>query len=50
MNGRWPTRTRITDSGRPPYLIRQDVYAGLPWDRVLADLDDIMSAAYSVSL
>jgi xylitol oxidase len=30
--------------------VRQDVYPGLSWDRVLAGLTDIMSAAYSVSL
>jgi xylitol oxidase len=42
--------TRVTLDIVPSYLIRQDVYAGLPWGRVLAQLDDIMSAAYSVSL
>ena len=42
--------TRVTLEIEPSYLIRQDVYAGLPWGRVLADLDDIMSAGYSVSL
>jgi alditol oxidase len=41
---------RITLDVQPTYLIRQDVYAGPTWDRVLADLDAIMSAAYSVSL
>lgn len=42
--------TRVTLDVEPSYLIRQDVYVGLPWGRVLADLDNIMSAAYSVSL
>ena len=42
--------TRVTLDVEPSYLIRQDVYAGLPWGRVLANLEDIMSAAYSVSL
>jgi len=42
--------TRVTLDVEPSYLIRQDVYVGLPWGRVLADLEDIMSAAYSVSL
>jgi len=42
--------TRVTLDVEPSYLIRQDVYAGLPWARVLADLESIMSAAYSVSL
>jgi alditol oxidase len=41
---------RVTLDVQPTYLIRQDVYAGPKWDRVLADLDAIMSAAYSVSL
>jgi xylitol oxidase len=42
--------TRVTLDIEPSYLIRQDVYADLTWGRVLADLDDIMSAAYSVSM
>ncbi len=41
---------RVTLDVEPAYLVRQDVYAGLSWDRVLADLDGIMSAGYSVSL
>jgi xylitol oxidase len=41
---------RVTLDVQPSYLVRQDVYAGPKWDRVLADLDAIMSAAYSVSL
>ena len=41
---------RITLDVQPSYLIRQDVYDGPTWDRVLADLEAIMSAAYSVSL
>jgi xylitol oxidase len=42
--------TRVTLDVQPSYLIRQDAYAHLPWDRVLGDLEAIMSAAYSVSL
>jgi alditol oxidase len=41
---------RVTLDVEPSYLVRQDVYAGLSWDRVLADLDGVMSAVYSVSL
>ena len=41
---------RVTLDVQPTYLVRQDVYAGPTWDRALADLDAIMSAAYSVSL
>jgi xylitol oxidase len=41
---------RVTLDIEPSYLVRQDAYTALPWDRVLAELDGIMSAAYSVSL
>jgi xylitol oxidase len=41
---------RITLDIEPAYLVRQDAYTALPWDRVLTELDDIMAAAYSVSL
>ncbi len=41
---------RIALDVEPSYLIRQDVYTELSWEHVLADLDGIMSAAYSVSL
>jgi alditol oxidase len=48
--GAFGVTTRITLDVEPAYLVRQDAYTALPWDRVLAELDDIMSAAYSVSL
>jgi xylitol oxidase len=41
---------RVTLDVEPAYLVRQDAYTALPWERVLAELDGIMSAAYSVSL
>jgi len=41
---------RVALDVEPSYLVRQDVYAGLPWDRVLTDVDEVMGAAYSVSL
>jgi len=41
---------RVTLDIEPSYLVRQDVYAGMSWDGVLAGLDAVMSAAYSVSL
>ena len=41
---------RITLDIQPSYLVRQDAYTHLPWDRTLEDLDAIMGAAYSVSL
>src|SRR3984885_10770153 len=41
---------RVSLDIEPSYLVRQDAYTALPWDRLLAELDAIMSAAYSVSL
>jgi xylitol oxidase len=41
---------RVTLDTEPTFLVRQDAYTGLAWDRVLADTDAIMDAAYSVSL
>jgi xylitol oxidase len=41
---------RVTLDTEPTYLVRQDAYTGLAWDRVLADTDAIMAGAYSVSL
>jgi xylitol oxidase len=41
---------RVTLDIEPTYLVRQDAYTGLPWDRVLADIDGVLGAAYSVSL
>ncbi|HZZ95860.1 MAG TPA: FAD-binding protein [Jatrophihabitantaceae bacterium] len=42
--------TRVTLDIEPTYLVRQDAYTGLRWDRVLADVDGVLGAAYSVSL
>ena len=41
---------RVTLDIEPSYLVRQDAYTGLRWDRALTELDAIMSATYSVSL
>jgi xylitol oxidase len=41
---------RVTLDIEPTYLVRQDAYTGLSWDRALADLEAIMDGAYSVSL
>ena len=41
---------RVTLDIEPTYLVRQDAYTGLPWDRVLADVGGVLGAAYSVSL
>jgi xylitol oxidase len=41
---------RVTLDIEPTYLVRQDAYTGLPWDRVLADIDAVLEATYSVSL
>lgn len=42
--------TRVTLDIQPSYAVRQDVYTGLSWDALLADVDSIVSAGYSVSL
>jgi alditol oxidase len=41
---------RVTLDIEPTYLVRQDAYTALPWDRLLADVDGVLGAAYSVSL
>jgi alditol oxidase len=41
---------RVTLDVQPGYLVRQDAYLGLSWDRVLSGLEEVMAAAYSVSL
>jgi alditol oxidase len=41
---------RVTLDIEPTYLVRQDAYTGLPWDRLLADVDGVLGGAYSVSL
>jgi alditol oxidase len=48
--GAFGIAVRIALDIEPSYLVRQDAYTALPWDRALAELDGIMSAAYSVSL
>jgi len=41
---------RVTLDIEPTYLVRQDAYTGLSWDRLLADVDGVLGTAYSVSL
>ncbi|WP_375405646.1 FAD-binding protein [uncultured Amnibacterium sp.] len=41
---------RVELAVQPSYLVRQDVYAGLPWATLLADVPAITSAGYSVSV
>ena len=41
---------RIELAVDPTYLVRQDVYRGLPWATLLADVPAITSAGYSVSV
>lgn len=40
----------VTLAVEPSYRVRQDVFTDLSWDAVLADVEGIMGAAYSVSL
>ncbi len=42
--------TRITLDIQPRFEIRQDAFADLPWAALLDSFDEIMSAAYSVSV
>lgn len=42
--------TRVTLDVEPSYAVRQDVFTGLPWSVVEADLDAVTGAADSTSL
>ena len=42
--------TRVTLDIEPAFAMRQDAFEGLAWAALLADLDAVMSAGYSVSL
>jgi xylitol oxidase len=42
--------TRVTLDIEPAFTMRQDAFEGLAWAALLADLDAVMSAGYSVSL
>ncbi|MDQ0745645.1 xylitol oxidase [Clavibacter sp. B3I6] len=42
--------TRVTLDVEPSYLVRQRVFEGLSWDAFDRNLEDVFSAAYSVSV
>jgi alditol oxidase len=42
--------TRVTLDVEPAFEVRQDVFEGLSWEALLAHFDEVMSAAYSVSV
>jgi xylitol oxidase len=42
--------TRVTLDVEPAFEVRQDVFEGLSWDALLAHFDEVMGAAYSVSV
>ena len=42
--------TRVTLDVEPAFEARQDVFEGLSWEALLAHFDDVMGAAYSVSV
>ena len=48
--GAYGITTRLTLDIQPTYDVRQDVYYGLRWNALLEHLDQIMTAAYSVSV
>lgn len=41
---------RVTLDVLATFAVRQDVYPGVPWEPVLADLDAVLACGYSVSL
>jgi len=42
--------TRVTLDVQPEFQVAQCVYEGLAWDKLLANLDEIMALGYSVSV
>ena len=42
--------SRITLAVQPTYQVRQDVFVGLTWDALLADVRAVFESAYSVSV
>jgi alditol oxidase len=42
--------THVRLAIEPTYEVAQWVYEGMPWDRLLANLDDVFASAYSVSV
>src|SRR5262245_61286180 len=42
--------TRVTLDVEPAFEVRQDVFEGMSWDALLGDFDEVMGAAYSVSV
>jgi xylitol oxidase len=42
--------TKVTLDVRPTFDVRQDVYLAVPWQAVLASLDEVLASAYSVSI
>ncbi|WP_062076997.1 FAD-binding protein [Demequina globuliformis] len=47
--GAYGVVVRLTLDVQPTFLVRQDVYRGLSWERFLDDVPAVMSAGYSVS-
>jgi xylitol oxidase len=42
--------TRLTLRIEPTYEVAQWVYEGMPWERLLSNVDDVFASAYSVSV
>jgi xylitol oxidase len=42
--------TRVTLAIEPSYQVRQDIYADLPWEELLGDVEGVMRSGYSVSV
>ncbi len=48
--GAYGVITEVTLSIQPTYDVRQDVYTGMPWERLLTETPQILADAYSVSI
>lgn len=42
--------TEVSLGVQPTYDVRQDVYTGMPWERLLTETPEILADAYSVSI
>ena len=48
--GAYGVVVRVTLDIEPSFRVRQDIYRGMPWQAYLQQLDEVMGAAYSVSV
>ncbi|MDF1477919.1 FAD-binding protein [Leifsonia sp. H3M29-4] len=48
--GAYGVVVRVTLDIEPSFRVRQDIYRGMPWEAYLQQVDEVMGAAYSVSV